>query len=245
MNLISNAKDAIEHAETKEIIIELKSSGEKHLEMSVSDTGSGIPAEIRQKILSPFFTTKDVGRGTGLGLSFVSEHIKEMKGELSILSKHNYGSKFIVRLPRDLECTKNACSHLDAPISEPVELNLNGRALVVDDEPQIREILGDYIESMGLEVEFAENGKKALDLIEQDKYAFIFSDMKMPGLSGIDFIKEAQKKTTPSTKYIVVTGGVTFDRPEEAKANVEKYINAYVNKPFTKDALQEVLSNLS
>jgi len=99
MNLITNARDATETRETRLISIKLLRNQNNEVAMSVQDNGIGIPAHLRQKILEPFFTTKSVNHGTGIGLGIVSEFVKQFGGRLEIESELNSGSQFTVYLP--------------------------------------------------------------------------------------------------------------------------------------------------
>lgn len=99
MNLITNARDATEGQSERNINLFLQNSNDSTLSFSVEDNGHGIPAEIIDKILDPFFTTKEVGKGTGIGLGIVNELIKKMDGNLQIKSEVGKGSTFIMTLP--------------------------------------------------------------------------------------------------------------------------------------------------
>jgi signal transduction histidine kinase len=98
INLLSNARDAVEPAARKRIVL---TSGvrDTSVDVTVSDTGAGIPAEIQSRIFDPFFTTKDVGKGTGLGLSISYGIIKDHGGTIVVESEAGQGTTFVVRLP--------------------------------------------------------------------------------------------------------------------------------------------------
>jgi signal transduction histidine kinase len=99
LNLISNAKDSTEGQSKREIYLSLKKDASHTFTFAVRDNGCGIPDDIKDKILNPFFTTKEVGKGTGLGLGFVNEMTKELKGFLSIETAVGKGSTFSITLP--------------------------------------------------------------------------------------------------------------------------------------------------
>ena len=98
MNLLSNSRDAMENSEKKIIHIESQAK-ENYLVMSISDTGSGMSEETRKKIFEPFYTTKEVGKGTGLGMSLVYSFISDMKGRIEIETEINQGTCFKISLP--------------------------------------------------------------------------------------------------------------------------------------------------
>ena len=100
MNIIGNSIDAIE----KEGVIEIETrSVQDHVEVSIKDTGKGIPPEIIDKIFDPFFTTKTVGKGVGLGLSITFGIIKEHNGKIDVKSEVNTGTVFTISLPCNME----------------------------------------------------------------------------------------------------------------------------------------------
>ncbi|MCB0413289.1 MAG: PAS domain S-box protein [Bdellovibrionales bacterium] len=99
MNLLTNARDAVETCSVKDITLDLKKISTHEVEVCVADTGVGVPEELINKIMEPFFTTKEVNKGTGIGLGLVDEFVKSFRGRLEIQSKENQGSQFRVILP--------------------------------------------------------------------------------------------------------------------------------------------------
>ncbi len=99
MNLITNAKHAVEGQKKKEIRVSLSEASRDKVVITVSDNGRGIPEEIREKIFNPFFTTKEVGKGTGLGLALVQKIIEKMNGEIQVESKLGSGTTFKISIP--------------------------------------------------------------------------------------------------------------------------------------------------
>lgn len=98
LNLLNNAFDAVEHASTRKIHLGVQDRG-RHVELSVSDTGPGIPLEARERVFQPFFTTKEVGRGTGLGLSVAKGLVEAHQGKLTYETSEQ-GTRFLVWLPK-------------------------------------------------------------------------------------------------------------------------------------------------
>jgi CheY-like chemotaxis protein/two-component sensor histidine kinase len=234
MNLISNAKDATAGQEKREIKLSLKEGENRTLIFSVEDNGCGISDDIKDKILNPFFTTKEIGTGTGMGLGITGRFVEEMKGELIIDSEVGKGSTFSIVLPSidGMEFTKEK-------EKEKEKETLKGVVLVVDDEEAIREILTMYLENLGLEVEEADDGDTALEKVKLKKYDYIFTDMNMKRIGGDEFILKARELPYGDTKYFIVTGGVLRNNVDKIK----HIISGYITKPFTEESVYTVLSN--
>jgi C4-dicarboxylate-specific signal transduction histidine kinase len=107
INLLTNARDALEDAKTKRITIKTERAGDQ-IRVCISDTGPGIPAEFEARVFDPFFTTKEVGSGTGLGLSITYSIVKEHGGEISVSSEPGEGATFVVMLPTSRDVDESA-----------------------------------------------------------------------------------------------------------------------------------------
>jgi PAS domain S-box-containing protein len=227
MNFISNANDATSGQERREINLSLKKKDESNLIFSVTDNGSGMSDEVKNKVLEPYFTTKAEGDGTGIGLGLVASFVKEMNGEIEIESEIGIGSTFSVTFPMIGGTTIE-------------QEQLKGTALVVDDDDDIRSILIELLEGMGLLVDEADDGETALEKVKLKRYDYICTDMEMKRMHGIEFIKESRNLPNGNTNIFIITGGVnTKDRE-----NLRKTINGYITKPFTTEKdLYEALVN--
>ena len=205
MNLLSNAKDAMKNINGGVVTIELSGS-KKKVVLSISDEGCGIKEGDRDKVFNTFYTTKEEGEGTGMGLSIVESLVKGMDGTIDVESEEGAGTRFIVTIPRFyMEDKKGTIKH------EVVDdfKQLNGHVLVVDDEEPLRDILTMFLEMFGLSVEQAENGEIALSKIKTNKYDVVITDLKMPKMSGDQLIKEmAEIGYLSDSKVFVITGGV-------------------------------------
>jgi len=246
MSFISNAKHAVKGRIDSEICICVSKRNDKQLTLSVKDNGIGISEKIKDKILEPFFTTKKAGVGTGMGLGLVNVLIREMNGELIIESEEDVGSTFSVIFPlesmdgkKDFADSNSTCTEQQRSDPPPQVFALTGKALVVDDEEGIRELLVEHLEDLGLQVDEADDGITALEKVRSYKYDFICTDMKMVHMSGDEFIREALKLPNGNTKYLVITGGVSGDKMK----SVENLIHGYISKPFTEELIFEALSN--
>ena len=237
MNLFVNAMDAMPDGGTIIIGTEfveiernnhvhpLLSSG-KYILMKVTDTGTGIPEEIKDKIFNPFFTTKEQGKGTGLGLAMVYGIVKEHKGVLNVKSKTGKGTTFEIYLPPS-----------DAAIYEIVKtsdhlLTANARILVVDDEKDILNFMKEIIEGAGYKLLAADNPYYALEIFGEvaDNIDLVITDIVMPLMDGRKLIKHF-KTFKPAIKAIAISG---YDA---ARNRGDADIDAFISKPFEKDSL--------
>lgn len=205
-----------------------------YLTISISDTGQGIPSEIRQKIFDPFFTTKEIGKGTGLGLSTVIGIVRSHGGFLTVESQPEKGSTFKVFLPAQPEA---------APVSQvtPEEKAPTGNGeliLVVDDESSIRSIAQAVLQARGYRVLLAADGTDALGVFAQHSkdIAAVVTDIAMPFMDGAALIR-ALRRMKPGLPVIVSTG-----HGEQALVS-DLQINAFLNKPYDADTLLRALNS--
>lgn len=194
----------------------------KYVVLKLSDTGPGIPDEIRDKIFDPFFTTKETGKGTGLGLAMVYGIVKEHGGAINVQSQAGKGATFEIYLP--------ASGKLIPRVERPFVSSVAGREkiLVVDDEEDILSFVKDVLESQGYKVVGTTNPVYALDLFKEikDTIDLVISDIIMPLVNGRELIRHF-KLINPSVKIMAISGyeGGTVDKKD-------KDINAFIRKPF-------------
>jgi CheY-like chemotaxis protein len=239
MNLVSNARDAMLPAGGK-ILIQTHNEGNSFV-LRVSDTGPGIPKENLQKIFDAFFSTKEVGKGTGLGLSISHSIISSMNGKVEVCSELGGGATFSVVLPLS--------ERLQGEIEESVQEKraqqetFSGKALIVEDEEEIRAILQTMLEKIGLQIELAEDGDVALEKVKRNKYDIIFTDLKMPRMSGDKLIEEIRGMNIP-VKIVIVSGGIATEYSPEKRDALWSMADAYVKKPYTRQDLLTVLRSI-
>ncbi len=147
--------------------------------LSVRDNGPGMVPEIRSRIFEPFFTTKAVGVGTGVGLSVSRGIIQAHGGTIEAESEPGRGAMFTIRLPRSARSTAQPLAAREAAVTRSQR-----RVLVVDDEPDVAEMLSDILSADGHKIEVANSGSAALRLLSQDDFDVILSDMRMPDVDG-------------------------------------------------------------
>jgi CheY-like chemotaxis protein len=211
-----------------------------HVLLKVSDTGCGIAPEIMEKIFDPFFSTKESGRGTGLGLSTVLGIAKGHGGFVRVHSEPGRGSTFAVYLPAAPQTARAADTRRDAP-------SPGGRGeliLVVEDEQPIRELASEILQRNGYEVLTAADGTEALALFEKrrDKIGVVLTDVSMPVMDGVALIRELAKMR-PDVKVIAASGRGSGGQGSDLR---ELGIRTVLAKPYTAEslitALHEVLT---
>jgi PAS domain S-box-containing protein len=186
----------------------------KYLNLSVSDTGSGIAPDIMDRIFDPFFTTKNPGEGTGMGLSVVHGIVKNCHGAITVESKVGKGTEFRVYLPllneKEEEQEIDAVAHIRGG---------NERILFVDDEEALVQ-LGKYmLTDLGYEVVERTGSLEALELFQAkpDHFDLVITDMTMPKMTGIELAQEIMR-IRPGMPIILCTGFSETITPEKAKA---------------------------
>jgi hypothetical protein len=155
-----------------------------YVQLIVSDTGAGMTEKVRSRAIEPFFTTKPLGQGTGLGLSQVYGIVHESGGSMEIVSAVNAGTTVRLMLPlsKQIEVTR------DRPVAitedAKAEEFQGARILVVDDDPQVRRFLADSLRELGFEVIHVDSGQAALRELDQLSFELLVVDFAMPHMNG-------------------------------------------------------------
>jgi PAS domain S-box-containing protein len=232
--------------------------------IAVSDTGSGIPAELLEKVFQPFFTTKPPGRGSGLGLAMVYGFIKQSGGHIQVYSEMGRGTAIKLYLPRILgpgEAVPQAAAHTGgeppapaaavelAPLAmlamvepEPAPAPArNPRILVVEDQEAVREVACGFLTEFGYDIVEAEDGFQALaKLQENEDIDLMFTDVVMPGgMNGFD-LAQAAYSLRPELKVVHTSG-----YPKGAMVHQEepRFREGFIiMKPYRREDLQRMIS---
>jgi CheY-like chemotaxis protein len=170
--------------------------------LAVEDTGQGIESEILQRIFTPFFTTKEPGEGTGMGLSVVHGIVRELGGEISVQSLQGEGTVFTVLLPVADHGTNGGLTSSEEPLPAGSE-----HILIVDDEKEIRETCRMMLTHLGYSVTTSGNPLEVLALIQQGQppIDLVITDQTMPKMTGIDLTSEI-RRLRPDIPVILCTG---------------------------------------
>jgi PAS domain S-box-containing protein len=231
MNLCVNAFDAMPTGGT--LTVTTRSSN-GHVILSVRDTGEGIPADILPRITEPFFTTKAMGRGTGLGLAMVYGTVKAHGGSLDIESEVGKGTCVTLTLPMG---EAHSASH--APlVSESASSQRTLRILVVDDDALVRSVLPDMIEHLGHRVATASSALEAIRRLTAGmEVDLIILDHNMPGMTGADALPRIMQ-LRPEARILIATGFLD----QEVKMILLQFpaVQA-LQKPFTVNDLRRLI----
>jgi CheY-like chemotaxis protein len=251
MNLCTNAHHAMrEHGGILEIVLQNKlvaPDGDilipdiipgDYLVLSVKDTGSGMDAVTLEQIFNPYFTTKEKGEGTGLGLSVVHGIIKKHKGAIKVFSQQGLGTQFDIYLPLIEEKVVNEFIEEKSELPEG-----KGRILFVDDEEVLVEMGQEMLASLGYQVDSVVNSIKALEMFNRnpDKWDIVITDFTMPGMTGVKLATEILG-IRPDIPVLICTGyseGVTIKT--DAKQGIRKVLMKPVAMGDFAKAIKEFL----
>lgn len=204
-----------------------------YLKLTVADTGSGIPREILPRIFEPYFTTKEVGDGTGLGLATVHGIIKDHGGDIKVYSEPGIGTTFHVFLP-----SIDSVTLVLDKISKPLAIG-SEQILIVDDEKFIGDIGQDMLSGLGYSVDIKTDPLDALKtfLSQPEKYDLIITDWTMPKMNGEELIKEF-KKIRPELPTILCTG---FNKRLISEETSNTEADAMLMKPILMNTLSQTV----
>ena len=215
VNMAVNARDAMAQGgklviETRNIVLdadhadfhpELKPG--EYVQLSISDTGSGMAPDIRDRVFEPFFTTKEKGRGTGLGLAMVYGFVKQTGGHITIYSEPGHGTTFNLYFPR-VDGVTVQVSATRKGVTDP---DARETILVVEDDHRVRQLTITRLKLIGYQVLEASDGPKALDMLTSDHTVdLVFTDLVMPGgMSGRQVAARA-RQLRPGIKVLLTSG---------------------------------------
>jgi PAS domain S-box-containing protein len=247
MNLIINARDAMPAGGTVTISAENRSlaadelpgaAAGDYVRLAVQDTGSGIAPEHLEKVLEPFFTTKEVGKGSGLGLSMVYGFAKQSNGAFRLESEEGTGTIAELWLPRAPEQRQQQESAQREQSRHAPSRSL--RILLVDDHEEVRSTTAAMLSDFGHEVVESPTGSDALDSLRGGDcgYDLMITDYAMPHVSGAEFLREA-RAICPGVAALMITGYADADAIGDRPEGVEILL-----KPFTPRKLEAAIGRI-
>lgn len=230
INLLTNARDAIDGAGRIVVSTQRIDGADAHVVLAVSDDGGGMPPEVRERVLDPFFTTKAVGHGTGLGLPTVYGLVEQHEGSLELISALGQGTTVTVTLPL---CPMTPVRGLVRP-TLPAKRGQGEVVLLVEDEPALRATTAECLSNAGYEVVQAVDGEHALALaLTAPRVDLVLSDVVMPRLSGPELDRRL-RESGKDVRVAFVTGytrnDLSDERPVLAKPWTPETLSAFVRR---------------
>ena len=255
VNLVVNARNAMPDGGSIRITVERITDGGREglaagpwVVLGVADTGTGMTAEVASRIFEPFYTTRDHGEGTGLGLAMVDGFIRQSGGEIRVVSRVGRGTTFRIFLPA---LTVAAGDELRGPVAEPAadaapstasDVNGGATILVVEDEPILRTLAHRALTRAGYHVLLAGDGDEALRFATSfsGRIDLLFSDVVMPGLRGSS-LAEALRGSRPEIR-VLLTSGYTED--DVMRRGIILGRDGFLPKPYTPQALTSAVAEV-
>ncbi len=240
MNLLVNAAHAIAEGNTEDneirIVVDETNDGRAILE--VRDTGAGIPNENLERIFHPFFTTKPVGKGTGLGLAVCHGIVTALGGSITVQSVVGQGTTFRVVLPSIVGPRVPTAA---GPPTAPRRSAVRGRILIVDDEEMLADALARYL-SRDHEVTVATGGQVALKRLTADApYDVVLCDLMMPDLSGMELYEAVvERHRAMAPRMIFMTGGAFTPKAQQFRNEI---LNLCLDKPVDLRTLSALVND--
>ncbi len=249
MNLITNAYHAIDgtsgtiHLTFKEIVLGLDDvknyllAPGRYALLSVSDTGSGIPKALIDKIFEPYFTTKEKGKGTGLGLAMVHGIVKEHQGDIKVYSETGRGTTFNVYLP-----TMEAPGQTVSSFMEESHAVGTERILIIDDEAVIANLERQMLERLGYQITTCVSSLDALEVFRSDPDSFdlVLTDMSMPGMTGDELAGELLL-IRPDIPIVLCTG---FSEKIDEDTAITMGLKGFLMKPVVQQDIAQTIRKI-
>lgn len=244
LNLCINARDAMPDGgkitiRTENTTIEGQAtdiggtSAGEYVCLRITDTGTGIPADVIDKVFEPFFTTKPLGQGTGLGLSMIYGFAKQSGGKVEISSEQNVGTTVCIYLPRHMMEGDIASEVVDS--RTPGGARAEETVLVVDDEPTVRMLISDVLQEFGYTVIEAADSSTGLKILQSDVgIDLLISDVGLPGGMDGRQMADAARLSRPALNVLFVTGYAENAAVRDGKLDPGM---AVLTKPFAVETL--------
>jgi PAS domain S-box-containing protein len=232
LNLVVNARDAMPQGGNVKITAEVEEPG-AYVKIGVEDNGTGMPADVMERVFEPFFTTKAIGKGSGLGLSMVYGFAKQSAGHISVQSKLGVGTRFDLLLPtfRDKLIT-----HSDV-LEVSLERGDGEKVLIIEDDQAVLNVAQQFFQALGYRTVSSATKASALErLRENDDTVLVFSDVILGANETGPQVCEALLAVKPSLRILLTSG--------YARANLQSQLSAdesveLLRKPYTLEALAQ------
>ncbi|WP_205478951.1 PAS domain S-box protein [Sphingomonas arenae] len=239
VNLLVNAQHALLERDTQRVLTIRTSADERsrRVRVEVEDNGPGVAPEIRRRIFDPFFTSKPQGQGTGIGLTFSLGIVEAHGGTLRLDDPPDGGARFTIELPARGEA-------MPAPGNgnERTAESASGRALVIDDEPDLGDALAEMLADEGYRVDVVRSGEDAKKMIALHDYDAVLSDLRMPGVDGPSLLDWLEDEHPYLVRRLAFVTGDTLG-PTAARF-LDRARRPFLEKPFDLSGLRRILAEL-
>jgi signal transduction histidine kinase len=242
INLLGNA---VKFTDSGVVSLKITVTNNDQYQFNVTDTGKGVSAEAQKSIFEPFQQDKE-GRekgGTGLGLAIAQGHVQAMGGQLELVSELGKGSQFTLSLKlspgMNISARKNEITDKKVICLAP---GYKVKALVVDDVALNRDVLAKTLTEVGIVVLMAENGKEAVEMVQEFRPDIVFMDNRMPVMDGTEATRIIKSEfSSDQVKVVTITAGVLT---HQGKSNAEPDADGFISKPFQVEKLFECIKEL-
>jgi PAS domain S-box-containing protein len=255
LNICLNARDAMPDGGSLKITVENVNYGSgdplpsddigpgAYVRICVADSGAGMTKEVLDRAIEPFYTTKEIGKGSGLGLSMVDGFVHQSGGAMTITSAENTGTTVSLYLP-----SPDTSGATESPAPAPKQAIAKGQGqtiLLVEDDPEVRVLFTSFLQQLGYQVESASNGTEAFAILERmGRPHLLMSDVVLPGgLSGFD-IARRMREMYSDLKVLFVSGYPDSAQKVEHQQAISGDDFELLEKPFRKQQLAERLSRI-
>ncbi len=239
LNLIVNAEYAMKKTNKNGVLILKTERFGDYVQVSITDNGTGMSETTLAKLFQPFFTTKDPGEGTGLGLSLSHGIIQEHFGTIRAESAVGHGATFIIELPVP---PVEIPPIIEEPMPEPVKAVKHARILVVDDEPTVRLLMRTILTRDGHVVEECDDSRQVMQKLQETGYDVILLDLRMPGMSGMELFSAISTRWPKLAQRIIFITGDTSD--SDTREYLANHQIPFITKPFDKKTLEDKVNAL-
>ncbi|HEY8564487.1 MAG TPA: PAS domain-containing protein [Beijerinckiaceae bacterium] len=235
MNLFVNAEQAMQDfSGPRRLTVSAEAEGDR-VRVRVADSGPGVPTDLRSRIFEPFFTTKAPGRGTGVGLSMCFGIVQSHSGTITLEETPGGGATLVVSLPRADEPAQSA------GLVSPEEPQVSGLSiLIVDDEPEIAEVLAEIVAPLAARVDMAGNGVEALSKLKTARYDVVVSDLRMPELDGPGLLRSLRMPGSGFSGRVIFVTGDTLGGAFEGFLKTSGV--PVLEKPFRPDDVRRIVA---
>ena len=191
-----------------------------YLELAIRDNGPGIPEPLMERIFDPYFTTKEIGQGTGLGLSVVQGIIQGHNGHIHVESRSGQGTAFLVLFPSAMPTDQVP----EPPMQDETVVRGAGKVLVVDDESSVADVLRQYLRRLGYAVDVETDPVRAVALFSGESvYDLLISDMTMPKMTGLDLVSEIRRRGYDLPVIICTGHSPLMDDPRVSELDIAAF----------------------